>query len=124
MREEVSPAAAILLGLIKTYKLLFSQLFAGSCRFVPSCSEYAALAVRRFGALRGSWLAVRRLARCHPACPGGLDLVPERATGVSGAETPAPTGWGRPAGAAVCERFVAHTAGRERLGRALSGGQR
>lgn len=69
------PAVA-LLTLIKTYKLLFSQLFTGCCRFVPSCSSYAKEAVERHGALRGGWLATRRLARCHPLCAGGLDPVP------------------------------------------------
>lgn len=67
------------LGLLRGYKVAFSPMFAGSCRFVPSCSEYAAEAVTRFGVLRGVWLAARRLARCHPLGPHGLDPVPERA---------------------------------------------
>ena len=70
-----STAAA--LGLIRMYQLILSPLFAGSCRFVPSCSAYAAEAVERHGAGRGLWLAARRLARCHPLCRGGLDPVPE-----------------------------------------------
>ncbi|MCY4077670.1 MAG: membrane protein insertion efficiency factor YidD [Acidobacteria bacterium] len=65
------------LALIRVYQLFFSPLFAGSCRFVPSCSAYAAEAVERHGAARGLWLAVRRIARCHPLCRGGLDPVPE-----------------------------------------------
>lgn len=48
-----------------------------SCRFQPSCSEYAEVAIARFGAMRGGWLALRRLGRCHPFSEGGLDQVPE-----------------------------------------------
>lgn len=64
---------------LRIYKLLFSPMYAGSCRFVPSCSEYAADAIRRFGVARGCLLAVRRLARCHPLGSHGYDPVPERA---------------------------------------------
>lgn len=66
------------LGLLRGYKMAFSPWFAGSCRFLPSCSEYAAEAVAKFGILRGSMLAARRLARCHPLGAHGLDPVPER----------------------------------------------
>ena len=69
--------ARALFGLISIYKLIFSQLFTGSCRFVPSCSSYAQEALLKHGALKGSWLAFRRLVRCHPLCEGGLDQVPE-----------------------------------------------
>lgn len=72
----------LLLVAITGYKGLLSPLFAGSCRFVPSCSEYARLAVVEHGALKGSWLALRRLARCHPAGAHGFDPVPPRATDV------------------------------------------
>lgn len=68
--------AAGLLAAIAAYRALLSPLFTGSCRFVPSCSAYAREAVARHGALQGSWLAARRLARCHPLCRGGLDQVP------------------------------------------------
>lgn len=69
-------AQRIALALIRGYQLLFSPMYAGSCRFVPSCSHYAAEAVSIHGALRGSVLAVRRLARCHPLGGKGLDPVP------------------------------------------------
>ena len=63
------------LAAIRVYKLLFSQQFAGSCRFLPSCSEYAAEAVVRHGVIRGSALALRRLSRCHPLGASGHDPV-------------------------------------------------
>ena len=66
----------VAISAIRLYQLVFSQLFTGSCRFVPSCSAYAAEAVERHGAARGLWLAARRLVRCHPLCQGGLDQVP------------------------------------------------
>ena len=66
-----------LVTLVRAYKLLFSHFFTGSCRFVPSCSSYAEEALLKHGALKGSWLAAWRLARCHPLCEGGLDQVPE-----------------------------------------------
>jgi putative membrane protein insertion efficiency factor len=71
------PVARLLLGAIRFYQLLFSPMYSGSCRFVPSCSQYAAEAVRKFGAARGSWLALRRLARCHPLGSSGADPVPD-----------------------------------------------
>jgi uncharacterized protein len=70
----------VLLALLTLYKGLLSPLFAGSCRFVPSCSEYARAAIIEHGAIKGSWLAARRLARCHPAGSCGFDPVPQRAT--------------------------------------------
>ena len=68
----------IALGLIRGYKVLFSQLFAGSCRFLPSCSEYAAEAIRIHGVRRGTALAAIRLGKCHPLGAAGLDPVPAR----------------------------------------------
>ena len=73
-------AQRALLVAITAYKGLISPLFAGSCRYVPSCSEYARLAIIEHGAWRGSWLAARRLARCHPAGSHGFDPVPPRAS--------------------------------------------
>lgn len=72
-----------LLALLTVYKGLFSPLFAGSCRFVPSCSEYARDAIVEHGALKGCWLAARRLARCHPAGSSGFDPVPQRSTRIA-----------------------------------------
>lgn len=67
---------AVVLALIRAYQLLLSPFFAGSCRFLPSCSEYARLAIATHGLVPGAWLAVRRLARCHPLGRAGHDPVP------------------------------------------------
>lgn len=72
-----SPAGALLSALIVAYRGLLSPILPGSCRYQPTCSHYALDAVRRFGALRGGWLAARRLARCHPWGGFGYDPVPE-----------------------------------------------
>ncbi|MDG4561359.1 MAG: membrane protein insertion efficiency factor YidD [Candidatus Competibacter sp.] len=68
---------AILIVLIRGYQLLLSPLLGNHCRFYPSCSQYACEAIERHGALRGGWLAIRRVLRCHPWHPGGVDPVPE-----------------------------------------------
>ncbi|MDE3157117.1 MAG: membrane protein insertion efficiency factor YidD [Acidobacteriota bacterium] len=70
------PARLVLVAL-RGYKILISPLFTGSCRYVPSCSTYTAEAVRRYGALRGGWLGLKRLSRCHPFGASGYDPVPE-----------------------------------------------
>lgn len=62
--------------LIRAYQIALSPFLGASCRFHPSCSSYALEALERHGALRGSWLALRRLSRCHPWHPGGFDPVP------------------------------------------------
>ncbi|MGC9502349.1 membrane protein insertion efficiency factor YidD [Baaleninema sp.] len=67
---------ALLLGLIRAYRLLISPWTMPSCRFRPTCSQYAIEAIERFGLWRGAWLALRRLLRCHPFHPGGYDPVP------------------------------------------------
>lgn len=69
---------AVLLLLLRGYKLAISPMLGQNCRFYPSCSEYAAEAIREYGALRGSWMAGKRLCKCHPWHPGGVDLVPCR----------------------------------------------
>jgi putative membrane protein insertion efficiency factor len=66
----------LLACLIRGYQRLLSPLLPPSCRFHPSCSQYALEAIHRHGALKGSWLAVRRLVRCHPFNAGGFDPVP------------------------------------------------
>lgn len=66
----------LLAGLIRGYQIVLSPVLPPSCRFHPSCSQYALEAVTRHGALKGGWLAARRLARCHPFHPGGFDPVP------------------------------------------------
>ena len=68
----------VLIPLIRVYRWLLSPLLGPSCRFDPTCSVYAEEAIRRHGALRGSWLTLKRLGRCHPFCQGGIDPVPER----------------------------------------------
>ncbi len=66
----------VVLSLLRMYKRLVSPMLPHSCRLVPTCSEYAMEAVERHGVLRGSWLALRRLLRCHPFAHAGVDLVP------------------------------------------------
>jgi putative membrane protein insertion efficiency factor len=65
-----------LIALIRLYQLVASPLLPRACRFYPSCSQYAIDAIRAHGVLRGAWLALARLARCHPWHPGGVDFVP------------------------------------------------
>lgn len=66
----------LLIMLLRAYKMVISPFLPPSCRFYPSCSEYAVLSISKHGAVRGSILAATRLARCHPWNSGGIDLVP------------------------------------------------
>ena len=68
--------ARVLLLLVEAYRVTLAPLLGGHCRYAPSCSVYAEEALRRHGAARGSWLALRRLLRCHPFHSGGFDPVP------------------------------------------------
>jgi putative membrane protein insertion efficiency factor len=68
----------LLICIVRAYRLVLSPMLGQNCRFYPSCSSYAIEALQTHGALRGSWLAARRLGRCHPWNPGGVDPVPPR----------------------------------------------
>ena len=78
-------ADRVALRAIAGYRRWLSPLLGANCRYEPSCSAYAEAAIRRFGLLRGGWLGVRRIARCHPLAAGGEDPVPQ-----------AYAWWGRP----------------------------
>lgn len=71
------PIKWLLKILIRGYQLIISPLLGNNCRFYPSCSSYTLEAIERFGVLRGGWLGLRRIGRCHPWNPGGIDPVPE-----------------------------------------------
>ena len=66
----------LLIALLRAYRYVLSPWIGGQCRFDPTCSVYAMQAIEMYGAARGSWLACRRLLRCHPLCQGGKDPVP------------------------------------------------
>ncbi|MDQ3612117.1 MAG: membrane protein insertion efficiency factor YidD [Actinomycetota bacterium] len=74
--SRIGPVARLLLAVVSGYRRWISPLLGPRCRFAPTCSAYAEQAMRSHGAGRGSWLALRRLARCHPFHPGGHDPVP------------------------------------------------
>ncbi|HMA30548.1 MAG TPA: membrane protein insertion efficiency factor YidD [Casimicrobiaceae bacterium] len=66
----------LMLALLKGYQYLLRPMLGSNCRFYPSCSDYAREAIERHGAIHGTWLATKRLGRCHPYHPGGYDPVP------------------------------------------------
>ncbi len=66
----------LLMGLIRLYQMTVSRVMPPSCRFSPSCSHYGYEAINRYGALKGGWMAIKRVGRCHPLNPGGYDPVP------------------------------------------------
>ncbi|WP_313799407.1 membrane protein insertion efficiency factor YidD [Cytobacillus sp.] len=68
----------IMIGFIRFYQIVISPLKPPTCRFYPSCSHYGLESVKRFGALKGGWLAIKRIVKCHPFHPGGFDPVPEK----------------------------------------------
>jgi putative membrane protein insertion efficiency factor len=80
--------ARVLMLLIRTYQRTLSPLLGPVCRFSPSCSNYMLVCIERFGAARGLWLGTRRLARCHPFHPGGVDLPPPASSPASPDQSP------------------------------------
>jgi putative membrane protein insertion efficiency factor len=66
----------VLMGIIRLYQLTLSRVMPPSCRFEPSCSHYGYEAIEKYGAIKGGWMAVKRIGRCHPFHPGGYDPVP------------------------------------------------
>lgn len=68
----------IMIGIIRFYQVVISPLKPPTCRFYPTCSHYGLESVKRFGAIKGGWLAMKRILKCHPFHPGGIDPVPDK----------------------------------------------
>jgi uncharacterized protein len=77
----MQPSVRVGLVIVRAYQLLLSPFAGGACRFTPSCSAYALEAIETHGLARGLWLAIRRVARCHPFARPGIDPVPPPAAG-------------------------------------------
>ncbi|MED1785813.1 membrane protein insertion efficiency factor YidD [Brevibacillus fortis] len=77
-KEGETMMVKIMVWLIRGYQLMISPYKPPSCRFAPTCSHYAIESIRRFGAWKGGWLALRRILKCHPFHPGGYDPVPDQ----------------------------------------------
>ncbi|MDR0806826.1 MAG: membrane protein insertion efficiency factor YidD [Enterobacteriaceae bacterium] len=80
MASSLSAGTRILIMLIRGYQLVISPLLGAHCRFRPTCSQYGIEALRRFGMLKGSWLTIKRVLKCHPLHEGGDDPVPPNNT--------------------------------------------
>ena len=78
MAKTHSPLQRLLTAFVRFYQLFISPLTGPRCRFIPTCSSYAIEAINVHGGLKGSWLATRRICRCHPFCEGGYDPVPPK----------------------------------------------
>ena len=87
-RRGFRPAALMFLALVRLYRLTFSAIMGRTCRYLPTCSEYAEEAIARFGAWKGGWMALARISRCHPWGVSGYDPVPE--------ELPPAASWYKP----------------------------
>jgi putative membrane protein insertion efficiency factor len=74
----MNPAQRLLIALIRIYQLALSPFIGNQCRFTPTCSQYAREAVEKHGAIKGTWMAIRRIGRCHPWHAGGHDPVPPK----------------------------------------------
>lgn len=74
----MNPAQRVLIALIRFYQFFLSPFIGNQCRFTPTCSHYACEAVATHGAMKGTWMAARRIGRCHPWCAGGHDPVPPK----------------------------------------------
>ena len=78
MPRKLSPLQRMAIAMVRAYQCAISPVFGGraACRFIPSCSEYTRTAIEKYGAIKGSWLGLKRILRCHPKNPGGYDPVP------------------------------------------------
>ncbi|MFT4417257.1 membrane protein insertion efficiency factor YidD [Fredinandcohnia humi] len=71
----------VFIGIIRFYQRFISPIKPPTCRFYPTCSQYGLEAIKRFGAIKGGWLTLKRILKCHPLHPGGIDFVPEKNEG-------------------------------------------